>query len=134
MDQRIVRLFGFVFVLFAVLAGFTAWWAVLDADRLKGERANKRPLFEAQRVKRGTIRASDGTVLAESNPIGQGESKRFVREYPLGDLFGHPIGYSFAEQGSSEFERFHDQTLTGQGSEVDDFLDELSGKPPRSRP
>ncbi|MFM8792994.1 MAG: hypothetical protein ACKOFX_11115, partial [Solirubrobacterales bacterium] len=72
MDQRITRLFGFVFVLFAVLAGFTAWWAVLDADQLKGERANKRPLFEAQRIKRGTIRASDGTVLAESNPIGEG--------------------------------------------------------------
>ncbi|MGA1212805.1 MAG: hypothetical protein ACO3ZZ_03640, partial [Solirubrobacterales bacterium] len=72
MDQRIVRLFGFVFVLFALLAGFTAWWAVLDADRLKGERANKRPLFEAQRVKRGTIRAADGTVLAESNPVGRG--------------------------------------------------------------
>ncbi len=134
MDQRIVRLFGFVFVLFAVLAGFTTWWAVLDADRLKGERANKRPLFEAQRVKRGTIRASDGTVLAESNPIGQGESKRFIREYPLGELFGHPLGYSYAEQGSSEFERFHDQTLTGEGNEVDALLDEISGEPPAGNP
>ena len=28
MDRRVVRLFGFVCVLFAVLAGFTAWWAV----------------------------------------------------------------------------------------------------------
>ena len=134
MDQRITRLFGFVFVLFAVLAGFTAWWAVLDADQLKGERANKRPLFEAQRIKRGTIRASDGTVLAESNPIGEGESRRFIREYPLGELFGHPLGYSFAEQGSSEFERYHDQTLTGEGNEVDDFLQEISGEPPAGNP
>lgn len=134
MNQRIVRLFGFVFVLFAVLAGFTAFWAVLDADRLKGEQANKRPLFKAQQIKRGTIRASDGTVIAESNPVGEGESKRFIRDYPLGELFGHPIGYSFAEQGSAEFERYHDQTLTGEKGEVDDFLDRLSGESPAGDP
>jgi peptidoglycan glycosyltransferase len=134
MDQRIVRLFGLVFVMFTVLAGFTAWWAVLDADRLKGEQANKRPLFEAQRIKRGTIRAADGTVIAESNPVGRGEAKRFIREYPLGELFGHPVGYSFAEQGNSEFERYHDLELTGQKNEVNDFLDRLSGKSPAGNP
>ena len=130
MNDRISRLFGVVTLLFAVLAGFTAWWTVIRAEELRGEQANKRPLFEAQKVERGTIRSSDGTVIAVSNPVGKGEAKRFVREYPLGDLFGHPIGYSFAEQGNSEFERYHNETLIGEDSEVDSLIDQLTGSTP----
>lgn len=130
MNDRIARLFGVVTALFAVLAGFTAWWTVVQADELRGEQANKRPLFEAQKVKRGTIRTSDGTVIAVSNPVGRGESRRFVRDYPLGGLFGHPVGYSFAEQGNSQFERYHNETLTGEDSEVESLIDQLTGAPP----
>lgn len=133
MNSRISNLFGVVTALFVVLAGFTAWWTVVRADELRGEQANKRPLFEAQKVKRGTIRTSDGTVIAVSNPIGKGESRRFVRDYPLGDLFGHPVGYSFAEQGNSELERFHNETLTGEDSEVDSLIDQLTGATPRGK-
>jgi peptidoglycan glycosyltransferase len=129
-NDRISRLFGVITVLFVILAGFTAWWTVVRAEELRGEQANKRPLFEAQKVKRGTIRTSDGTVIAVSNPVGRGESRRFVRDYPLGGLFGHPIGYSFAEQGNSEFERYHNETLTGEDSEVDSLIDQLTGATP----
>jgi peptidoglycan glycosyltransferase len=130
MNVRITRLFGVITVLFGLLAGFTAWWTVVRADELRGEQANKRPLFEAQKIKRGKIRTSDGTVIAVSNPVGRGESRRFVRQYPLGDLFGHPIGYSFAEQGNSEFERYHNETLTGEDSDVDSLIDQLTGADP----
>ena len=133
MNERIGRLFGVVTVLFVILAGFTAWWTVVQADELRGERANKRPLFEAQKIKRGTIRTADGTVIAVSNPVGRGESRRFVRDYPLGGLFGHPIGYSFAEKGNSEFERYHDETLTGRDSEVDSLIDQLTGATPSGK-
>lgn len=128
MNARIIRLFVFITVLFGVLVGFTSWWSVFDADNLKEQRVNKRPLFEAQQIRRGRILADDGTVIARSLPVGQGASLQFVRDYPDGALFGHPIGYSFAEQSNSEFEQFHNRELTGEGSEFSSIFDELRGK------
>jgi len=129
-NARIIQVFGFIAVCFAVLIGFTSQWAVFGADDLRQQTANKRPLFEAQQIKRGSILAADGTVIARSVSEGRGASRQFVREYPLGGLFGHPIGYSFLTEGDSEFERFHNDELTGQNSEFSTIFDELRGRDP----
>ena len=52
------NLFGLVVLLFAVLIGFTSYWSVFDADELEANRANKRPLLEQQRIRRGLIFAA----------------------------------------------------------------------------
>jgi penicillin-binding protein A len=127
-NRQIVKLFGFTVVLFAVLIGFTSYWSVFDAQALKDKEANKRPLLEQQQIKRGRILAADGTVIARSIPKGHGADLRYVRRYPEGGLFGHPIGYSFVRQGDSEFERYHDDELVGNESEFSSILDELRGK------
>jgi len=128
MNRQIVKLFALVVVLFGVLVGFTSYWAVFDAKALKEKDANKRPLFEQQQIRRGRILAADGTVIARSLPKGHGADRRYVRHYPEGALYGHPIGYSFAEQGDSEFEQFHNDELVGNESEFGSILDELSGR------
>lgn len=130
MNRRIIKVYGFLIACFAVLAGFTAYWSVIDADSLKAEKDNRRPLLKAQKVKRGTIRTTNGAVIAKSLPVGRGESRKFVREYPLGPLFGHPIGYSFVEEGNSEFERYHNETLVGERFRVSSLIDELTGRRP----
>jgi penicillin-binding protein A len=127
-NRQIIKLFGFIVVLFAILIGFTSWWSVFDAKNLKAQGANKRPLFEQQQIPRGRILAADGSVIAKSVPEGNGTGKRYVRHYPQGALFGHPIGYSFMEQGQSEFEKFHNAELTGEESEFGSILDELTGQ------
>jgi peptidoglycan glycosyltransferase len=127
MNRQIVKLFGFIVVLFAVLIGFTSWWSVFDAKALKDKEANKRPLLEQQQIKRGRILAADGTVLARSVPKGHGDSLRYVRRYPQGSLYGHPIGYSFVRQGDSEFEKYHNDELVGEESEFGSILDQLLG-------
>jgi peptidoglycan glycosyltransferase len=127
-NRQIVKLFGFIAVLFAVLVAFTSYWSVFDAQALKEKEANKRPLLEQQQVRRGRILAADGTVIARSVAKGSGSSRRYVRRYPQGSLFGHPIGYSFVGEGDSEFERFHNDELVGNGSEFSSILDELTGK------
>jgi peptidoglycan glycosyltransferase len=127
-NRQIVKLFGFIVVLFGVLVGFTSYWAVFDAEALKEKEANKRPLFEQQQIRRGRILAADGTVLARSVAKGKGDDLRYVRRYPEGSLYGHPIGYSFVEQGQSEFEEFHNAELVGEGSEFSSIFDELTGK------
>ena len=48
MNRQIVKLFGLIVILFAVLIGFTSYWAVFDAQALKDKEANKRPLLEQQ--------------------------------------------------------------------------------------
>ena len=128
MNKQIVKLFAFIVVLFAVLVGFTSYWSVFDAQALKEKTANKRPLFEQQQIRRGRILAADGTVIARSVPKGRGDARRYVRRYPLGSLFGHPIGYSFVREGDSEFEEFHNDELVGNDSEFSSILDELTGE------
>jgi peptidoglycan glycosyltransferase len=126
-NRQIVKLFAFIVVLFGVLVGFTSYWSVFDAEALKEKNANKRPLLEQQQIPRGRILAADGTVIAKSVSKGKGDSKRYVRRYPEGSLFGHPIGYSFVQFGDSEFEQFHNKELIGEGSEFASIVDELLG-------
>jgi penicillin-binding protein A len=127
-NRQIVKLFSFFVVLFAVLIGFTSYWSVFQAEALKEKSANKRPLLEQQRIERGRILAADGTVLARSVAKGRGDSLRYVRRYPEGALYGHPIGYSFVREGDSEFEQFHNDELVGEGSELGSILEELQGE------
>lgn len=127
MNRQIVKLFAFIVVLFGVLVGFTSWWSVFDAEALKEKEANKRPLLEQQQIRRGRILAADGTVIARSVPKGRGDNLRYVRRYPEGSLYGHPVGYSFVEEGDSEFEQFHNDELIGEDSEFGSILDELTG-------
>ncbi|HWO15202.1 MAG TPA: penicillin-binding protein 2 [Solirubrobacterales bacterium] len=128
MNRQIVKLFAFIVVLFAVLVGFTSYWSVFDAEALKEKTANKRPLLEQQQIRRGRILAADGTVIARSVAKGSGDALRYVRRYPEGSLYGHPIGYSFVRYGDSEFEKFHNDELIGEESEFTSILDELRGR------
>jgi penicillin-binding protein A len=127
-NRQIVKLFGFVVALFAVLVAFTSYWSVFDAKALKEKEANQRPLLEQQQVRRGRILAADGTVIAKSVAKGNGSALRYVRRYPQGSLFGHPVGYSFVRYGDSEFEQYHNEELAGEESEFGSILDEITGR------
>ena len=128
MNAQIIKLFVFITICFGALVGFTSYWSVFDAKDLKEKSVNKRPFFEAQQIKRGKILAADGSVIAESKPVGEGASRQFVREYPNGPLWGHPIGYNFAQFGNAEFEKSHNSELIGENSEFTTILDELRGR------
>lgn len=128
MNTPITRMYGFILVMFAALVGFTSNWAVFDAEELRLSAENRRGLLETQQIRRGTITSSDGEVIAESVQRGRGETKRFVRRYPLGDLFGHPVGYSFIDEGATGLEAALDETLTGRANEFTSIIDQLRGK------
>jgi penicillin-binding protein A len=128
MNGRITHLFGLVVLLFAVLIGFTTYWAVVDSGSLEANRANKRPLLEQQRIRRGLIIARDGTVLARNRVTGRGANRFYSRLYPEGDLFPHVVGYNFVTRGNSGLERKYDDDLTGKADEFETILDELRGK------
>lgn len=129
MNAQIVKLFGLVLVLYALLFGFTSYWSIFDAEGLETNVANKRPLLEEQRIDRGDILAADGSVIATSKPVGQGADRSFVRRYPEGSLYGNPIGYSFVQRGRVGFELSHNDELVGNKTEFLSILDELRGQP-----
>jgi peptidoglycan glycosyltransferase len=130
MNRQIVKLFAFIVVLFGVLVGFTSYWSVFDAKALKEKDQNARPLIEQQQIPRGRILTNDGVVIAKSVPQGPKGERTYVRRYPEGALYGHPIGYSFVQEGNSEFEQFHNDTLIGEESEFSSILDEITGATP----
>jgi peptidoglycan glycosyltransferase len=127
MNRQIIKLFGFLLILYALLFGFTSYWSIFDADSLKANQANRRPLLEEQKIKRGSILASDGSVIAKSIAQGSGNNKVYVRRYPRGALFGNPIGYSFVTQGRVGFELSHNDELVGNKTEFLSVLDQLQG-------
>jgi penicillin-binding protein A len=127
MNRQIVKLFGLILVLYALLFGFTSYWSVFDSNSLKANTANRRPLLEEQQIKRGDIVADDGTVIARSRAVGKGNNKIYVRHYPLGSLFGNPIGYSYVDRGRVSFELSHNDELVGNKTEFLSVLDELQG-------
>jgi peptidoglycan glycosyltransferase len=71
--------------------------------------------------------ADDGSVIARSTPQGKGNNKIYVRHYPLGSLFGNPIGYSFVDRGRVGTELEHNDELVGNKTEFLSVLDELQG-------
>jgi peptidoglycan glycosyltransferase len=124
----ISRLFVLVLALFATVVGFTSYWSVIDAEGLRDNPENRRLLLEEAQIERGTITSSDGELIAESVPVGSGEQTFFERRYPLGDLFGHPVGYYFLDRGRSGIELEHDAVLAGRKAEFLTILEELEGQ------
>jgi peptidoglycan glycosyltransferase len=125
MNAPIFRLFALFVVLFAVLIGFTSRWAIFGAKRLQDNPRNARTVLEEQQVKRGVIRADDGTVLAGSIPLSE---HRYGRRYPTGDLFGQPVGWDDVRLGRGGLERFYNDQLTGATNEFAGIIDSLSKK------
>ena len=129
MNVPIRRLLAVVLLLFALLVGFTSNWSVFDAEELEAKTENKRPLFEAQQIKRGKITTADGEVIAElESRRARTRAIQYVRRYPMGSLFGNPIGYSFITQGTSGFERSENATLTGEENEFVSIIDQIRGQ------
>ena len=128
MNPSIVRLYVLVLALFVTVVGFTSYWSIVEADELRERPDNRRSLIEAQQVPRGTITTADGTEVAVSVPRGSGNQRIFVRDYPQGALFGHPVGYSFVEFGNSEIERSENDVLIGRDNEFVSLIEQLEGQ------
>jgi len=128
-NRPILRLFGFVVLLFALLVAFTSRWTVFEASSLRNNRFNARPLLEQERIDRGPIVAADGAVLARSVRRGGGI---FERTYPAGGEFAQAVGYYFTTLGSAGLESFRNAQLSGQSvGNLQSVLDQLQGKKQR---
>jgi peptidoglycan glycosyltransferase len=120
----IVRVFGVVVALFALLILWTSRWTVFEASSLNNNALNVRTLIDELRIKRGRLVADDGTVLARSIP---GPASTWNRTYPTGSLFAQAVGYSLAAQGrSAGLERSRGGELRGVQRGISSIFGQLS--------
>ncbi|HEX5194533.1 MAG TPA: penicillin-binding transpeptidase domain-containing protein [Solirubrobacteraceae bacterium] len=115
MNAQITKLFAVVVVLFAVLAYFTSRWTVFSATALNNNALNARPAIEQLRIKRGSILAADGKVLAKSVKAGHGT---WGRTYPQGGLFSQVVGYSEGGGNAAGLEVSMAKYLNGTPSSI----------------
>lgn len=127
MNRSIVRLYGLVVALFALLIAFTSRWTVFEADSLRQSALNRRALLQQERIERGTIVAADGMALARSV---RGREGVYRRTYPTGSLFAQTVGYSYTDLGQSGIERYRNLVLNGEENttNLQAILDQLQGK------
>jgi penicillin-binding protein A len=129
MNAPILKLFVVFLLLFGALAALTSWNAVINADAYRDNPKNRRTLLAEQRIRRGTIRASDGELLARSVRQSHG-SQFFERRYTgAARPFAHAIGYDFPLTiGRAGIERSHNDELIGKRNALSSLLDELRGE------
>lgn len=128
MNVQIRQVYAVVIVLFALLVAFTSYWSVLDAKGLNDNPDNRRALIQEQTIPRGLIFARDGkTRLAINHSERRGDARIFVRRYPTAQLFAHPIGYSFIQNGRRGLEASRNDELAGKRNEFESIFAGLAG-------
>jgi penicillin-binding protein A len=128
-NGQIRQVYGLFIALFALLIGFTSYWAVLDAKGLEDNPNNRRALIEEQTIPRGLIFANDGkTQIAVNHSERRGDARVFIRDYPQGGLFAHPVGYSFIQNGRRGLEASRNDDLAGKRNEFESIFAGLEGR------
>jgi penicillin-binding protein A len=125
-NAPIVRVFGLIVVLFALLVIWTSRWTVFDATSLNDNTLNARTLIDDLRIKRGRILADDGTVLARSVPA---PGQTWGRFYPTRQQFAQAVGYSIPAQGrAAGLELSREKELRGIQTGLSSIFGQFSGQ------
>lgn len=100
--SRITYLFTGLFV---VMIGYFVYFQMILSPDVINNPYNSRQETFAKRVVRGSILASDGSILAETTVLHDGTE---VRSYPYANIFSHAVGYSTrGNTGLESLTNFH---------------------------
>jgi peptidoglycan glycosyltransferase len=123
-NRSIIRLFSVLLLLFMVLVVWTSRWTVFSATALDNNRLNQLQSFAALKIKRGTIYADNGEVLAQSVKAPGGVWKR---EYPEKGLFSQALGFYFPGYGMTGLELARNKALKGLQSPLTNVFGSFNG-------
>ena len=110
LGKRLTALVSTFALLFAVLIANLTYVMEIDAPRVQSLPNNNHTIAKTAYVQRGAIVTSDGVTLAESVPQADGT---YVRNYPMGSLAAHTVGYISTQYGTTGIEATMNETLTG---------------------
>jgi peptidoglycan glycosyltransferase len=129
MNPRIGGLFKLSAIGFALLITMTAYWQIWAASGLAARKDNARLVYRQLQIKRGLIYAADGrTVLASNVKRHKNGIDIYLRRYPMGPLFGHPVGYNTVGSGRSGLELSENDYLTASNADLSTVLGNLGDR------
>ncbi|WP_297317118.1 penicillin-binding protein 2 [uncultured Bifidobacterium sp.] len=113
MNKALRQLFNAVIALFVILGISSTIIMVVRANSLNADPRNMRALYHEYAAPRGAILASDGTVIAQSDPTD--DSFQYQRKYKNGDIYSPVTGYySITSPADRGIEASRDRLLSGQ--------------------
>ena len=94
MNRQIARLALVGVGLVTALIVGTTYWQTWASASLADRQDNEIQRVAQFSIKRGLIRAADGTILASNRIKKVAGQKLYLRRYPQGSLFSHLVGFS----------------------------------------
>jgi len=132
MNAEIRRVAFVGLVLIGVLVVGTTYWQAWAAGDLAARQDNAIKSVAQFKIKRGLIRAADGTVLAANRQKTVDGQTFYFRRYPQGELASNVVGYSTQARSRAGLERSLNDYLTGSNGSLRTVLgsklDALAGK------
>lgn len=117
MNKSLRQLFTAVVVLFVILGLSSTVITAIKADDLNADSRNTRTLYHTIGAPRGAILASDGTILAQSDPVNDPFS--YQRTYTDGLTYAPVTGFFSITHGSDRgIEASRNEQLNGQASSL----------------
>jgi peptidoglycan glycosyltransferase len=123
MNRQIARLALVAVGLVTALIVGTTYWQTWASASLADRQDNEIQRVAQFSIKRGLIRASDGTILASNRIKKVAGQKLYLRRYPQGSLFSHLVGYSTQSRSRAGLESSLNDYLTGSNSNLGTVLD-----------
>src|SRR5919205_2706243 len=131
MNRQITKLAVAALVLVAALIVATTYWQTWAAAGLAEKQDNAIQRVAQFRIKRGLIRAADGTILAANVRRKVAGQTLYFRRYPTGRLFAQLVGYATQVRSRAGLERSENAYLTASnanlGTVLNTALDKLKG-------
>jgi penicillin-binding protein A len=122
-NRQIARLALVAVGLVTALIVATTYWQTWASAGLADRQDNEIQRVAQFSIKRGLIRAADGTILASNRIRKIAGQKLYFRRYPQGGLFAHVVGYSTQSRSRSGLESSENDYLTGSNANLSTILD-----------
>jgi peptidoglycan glycosyltransferase len=121
-NRQIARLALVGVGLVTALIVATTYWQTWATAGLADRQDNEIQRVAQFSIKRGLIRAADGTILATNRARRVGGQTLYFRRYPQGGLFAHVVGYSTQSRSRAGLESSLNDYLTGSNSNLSTVL------------
>jgi penicillin-binding protein A len=122
MNRQIARLALVGLGLVAALIVATTYWQTWATAGLADRQDNEIQRVAQFSIKRGLIRAADGTILATNRKKHIAGQTLYFRRYPQHGLFAHIVGYSTQSRSRSGLEASENDYLTGSNANLHTVL------------
>jgi penicillin-binding protein A len=130
-NRQITKLAVAAMILLAALIVATTYWQTWASASLAEKQDNAIQRVAQFRIKRGIIRAADGTVLAANVRRKVDGQTLYYRTYPTGGLFAQLIGYSTQVRARAGLEQSENAYLTSSNANLGTIfkktLDKIKG-------